>query len=163
MPSGDPDLRRLLAVLTRHGVEFVVIGGVAGTLHGSPLVTYDLDVVHRRSPENVARLLAALEELDAYYRYQGGRRLVPGPTHLESPGHQLLRTNAGRLDLLGEVVGRGYDDLLAESEAVDIEEMTVHVVRLETLIELKELAGRDRDRWALSTLRALLRERGGEG
>ena len=159
MASGDLDLRRLLAVLTGHGVEFIIIGGVAGTLHGSPLVTYDLDVVHRRSSENVTRLLAALEELDAYARYQGGRRLVPGPSHLESPGHQLLRTDAGRLDLLGEVAGRGYDDLLPESEVLDIDEMTIRVVRLETLIELKEQAGRDRDRWALTTLRALLRER----
>ena len=162
MASSDLDLRRLLTALTGHGVEFIVIGGVAGTLHGSPLVTYDLDVVHRRSPENVARLLAALEELGAYYRHQGGRRLVPGPTHLESPGHQLLRTDAGRLDLLGEVGGKRYDDLLGDSEPIGIEDMTVHVVRLETLIGLKELAGRDKDRWALSTLRALLRERGGE-
>ena len=160
MASGELDPERLFSVLTRHGVEFIVIGGLAGTIHGSPIVTQDLDIVHRRTPDNIERLLAALDELGAYYRVQAGKRIVAGRSHLEAPGSQLLRTDAGRLDLLGEAAGRGYEDLLVDSDPVDLEGMSVHVVRLETLIELKEAADRDKDRWALPTLRALLRERG---
>lgn len=67
MPGGFP-LAELLGVLVRHGMEFVVVGGVAAVLNGAPINTLDLDILHRRTPENVGRLLAALTELDATFR-----------------------------------------------------------------------------------------------
>jgi hypothetical protein len=55
----------ILEILTRHGVEFIVIGGSAALLNGVPLVTFDLGVVHLRESVNIEKLLAALQELHA--------------------------------------------------------------------------------------------------
>lgn len=66
MPPRAVDFRALFETLTHGGVEFVLIGGVAATVHGSARATFDLDVVYSRSPDNVARLVAALAPLEPY-------------------------------------------------------------------------------------------------
>src|SRR5437763_1970608 len=101
MSSPRPAYTEILRTLLEYQVECIVIGGVCGALHGAALITFDLDVVHRRTPENLARLLAALRDLDAVYRELARRRIVPTESHLASPGHQLLVTRFGNLDLLG--------------------------------------------------------------
>ena len=73
MLDSGADFLGILRGLVDHEVEFIVVGGVCAVLHGAPVTTFDLDVVHRRSPENIARLQAALAGLGAHYR---GR---PGP------------------------------------------------------------------------------------
>src|SRR5882724_5489467 len=105
-----------LRVLARHNVEFIVVGMTAGILQGVPLTTLDVDVVHRRTPENVARLVAALAELRAVYR-SDPRNLTPSESHLLGPGHQLLSTVNGDLDCLGAIDGaKTYVDLLQFSQ-----------------------------------------------
>lgn len=148
-------LRRLAAA----EVEFVVVGMMAGVLRGAPVLTVDLDLVHRRSVENVSRLLRVLGELDATYRHDA-RRLRPAESHLLSAGHQLLSTTHGDLDCLGSVgEGRTYEDLLARAPELDLGDgLSVHVIDLPTLIELKEIAGRPKDLAALPVLRATLDE-----
>lgn len=148
-------LRRLAA----GDVEFIVVGLMAGVLRGAPVMTADLDLVHRRSAENVARLLSVLGELDAIYRHDP-RRLRPGASHLMSPGHQLLVTTYGDLDCLGTVgEGLGYEELLDRAPELDIGEgLAVKVIDLPTLIELKQAAGRPKDIAALPVLRATLAE-----
>jgi hypothetical protein len=91
----------ILKVLTQHRVDFIVVGGVSAVLHGAPVTTFDLDVVHARNRENVARMLSALEELEAVYRVQPERQLRPDESNLTGPGHQLLLTKFGPLDVLG--------------------------------------------------------------
>jgi hypothetical protein len=106
------DFLTILKVLREHGVNFIVVGGVCGVLHGAPIATFDLDIVHSRTSENLDCLLRALQELDARYRGQGARIIRPERSHLSSPGHQLLITRAGPLDLLGVIgSGRGYEEL----------------------------------------------------
>ena len=148
-------LRRLAA----NNVEFIVVGMMAGVLRGVPLLTADLDLVHRRSADNVAKLLQVLAGLDAIYRHDP-RRLRPGESHLMSPGHQLLVTTHGDLDCLGTVGdGQGYEDLLERAPELSLGEgMSVRVIDLPTLIELKEKAGRPKDLAALPVLRATLAE-----
>jgi predicted nucleotidyltransferase len=148
-------LRRLAA----NEVEFVVVGMMAGVLRGAPVLTVDLDLVHRRSAPNVSRLLQVLRELDATYRHDP-RRLRPAESHLMSAGHQLLSTTHGDLDCLGSVGdGRTYEDLLAGAPELDLGEgLAVHVIDLPTLIDLKEKAGRPKDLAALPVLRATLVE-----
>lgn len=73
----DTDVGELLRQLSGAGVEFIVVGGAAAVLHGAPITTEDLDIVHRRSPENVARLKTLLDRLDAYVRELANRRLPP--------------------------------------------------------------------------------------
>lgn len=66
------DPMRVIDVLARHGVEFVVIGGFAAELYRAPIApTQDIDVTPRLSAPNLARLSAALTELGARVRTQG--------------------------------------------------------------------------------------------
>jgi hypothetical protein len=131
----------------------------AGVLRGAPVTTRDLDVVHRRGSDNVARLLEALEALEATYRGDA-RRLRPQESHLVSEGHQLLTTKHGDLDCLGTVgEGQSYEDLLGHASGLEIEDgLVVQVIDLETLIALKEQAGRPKDLAVLPVLRATLAE-----
>jgi hypothetical protein len=150
-----------LATLARHGVEFVVVGGVAAVLNGAPISTFDLDIVHARSEENLDRLLAALTELDARYRDLTGRVLRPERSALAGEGHHLLITSCGPLDVLGQIGDRlRYEDLLPETVERSLGTYTFRVLDLAALIRTKEQAGRDKDRAVLAILRRTLRERG---
>jgi hypothetical protein len=156
--------REILGVLVEHEVDFIVVGGVSATLQGAPVTTFDLDLVHARAPENLDRLLAALRDLDAYYRGQGARRIVPQLSHLASAGHQLLMTRAGPLDVLGTVGAtgheRGYEELLPDTHTMEVMEgLRFRVLDLAMVIVLKEEAGRDKDRAVLPVLRRTLEER----
>jgi hypothetical protein len=149
----------ILRLLAGHDVEFIVVGMTAGVLQGAPVTTIDLDVVHRRSPENVGRLLRALGEIDATYRHDP-RGLRPTESHLVSDGHQLLTTRYGDLDCLGTIDdGRSYDDLLPATVEMRLAGgRTIRVLSLSALIDAKERAGRPKDLAALPVLRATLDE-----
>src|SRR5450432_1425637 len=148
-----------LLLLARHGVEFIVVGMAAGVLQGVPLTTLDIDIVHRRTPENVARLLIVLSELKATYR-DDPRNLSPSASHLMGPGHQLLTTINGDLDCLGAVDGtKTYEDLLTFTKELAIgENASVRVLDLSTLIEVKRRAGRPKDLAVIPFLEATLDE-----
>jgi hypothetical protein len=153
------DFRRALTVLAAHEVEYIVVGGISAILQGAPVVTLDLDVVHRRTPENVGRLLAALRSIDARYRHDP-RGLVPTESHLLGPGHNLLQTSCGPLDALGAIdAGLSYDDLLADTEELRVAPgLSTRILSLRRLVELKTAAGRPKDLAVLPTLRATLLE-----
>ncbi|MEO8224442.1 MAG: hypothetical protein ABI661_06525 [Gammaproteobacteria bacterium] len=157
-----PRFSDALAVLARHQVDLVIVGGVAAVLNGAPLATFDLDIVHERSPENIDRLLAALADLDARYRDPGGRDLRPEAISLAGDGHHLLLTSCGPVDVLGKV-GREshYEDLLRDSVSMPIGGASVRVLGLAALIRSKEEADREKDRAVLNVLRETLRERQG--
>lgn len=161
MSAPTPDYLALLSALKAHGVDFIVVGGVCAVLHGAPIATFDLDVVHSRSPENIDRLLKALGSLKATSRSHLDRKIVPGRSHLASPGHQLLMTAHGPLDLLGSVgTGRGYDELLPHTAELYIKaDLTVRLLHLETLIALKEETAHEKDLAVLPLLRRTLAER----
>jgi len=149
----------IVRALVEERVDFIVIGGFAAALQGAPLATYDVDIVHSTEPSNVARLLKALEALDAYYRLQPERRLRPAESHLSSAGHQLLMTRFGMLDCLGSAgAGRGYAELLRHSSELDVRGARIRVLDLETIIALKEELGGEKDSGALPTLRRTLEE-----
>ena len=149
----------ILRLLAAHEVEFVVVGMTAGVLHGAPVTTVDLDVVHRRSRENVERLLRVLAELDAVYRHDP-RQLRPRESHLVGPGHQLLTTTYGDLDCLGTIdQDRGYEELLDQTVEMKLAGgRTIRVLSLPALIEAKERSGRPKDLAVLPVLRAALDE-----
>lgn len=149
----------ILRLLVANDVEFIVVGMAAGVLQGAPVSTVDLDIVHRRSSENVARLLRVLGQLDAVYRHDP-RGLGPQESHLSSPGHQLLTTKHGDLDCLGAIDdGKGYEDLLGSTRQMDMGDgRNARVLGLAALIEIKQRAGRPKDLAALPALRATLEE-----
>lgn len=149
----------VLRVLTRNEVEFIVVGGVAAILQGSPLATEDIDVVYLASEENNLRLVQALGELNAHYLDPAGRHIEPDVSRLASMKMHLLKTNCGRVDVL-RTVGQDlvYRDLVARSRILDIAELRVRVLGLEAIIETKEHADRPKDRYQLPFLRQLLEE-----
>lgn len=158
VPSSD--FLALLHSLAEHGVEFIIVGGVSAVLHGAPVTTFDLDLVHSRTPDNIGRLLLALRHLDAYYRGQGDRRLRPGRRHLASPGHQLLMTRFGPLDLLG-TIGKdlSFEDLLEHTAKLEVSGLQLRVLNLETLIAIKEEVGHEKDMATIPILRRTLEEK----
>jgi hypothetical protein len=148
----------LLRVLVGHQVEFILVGGLAAVLQGAPIVTGDVDIIHLRTTENVAKLFAALGELEAVYRIDP-RRLRPTEAHLTGPGHALLSTKFGDLDVLGTIFAdTSYEGLVGDALEVELGEVTIHVLRLERLIQSKEYTGRGKDLAMLPALRAALEQ-----
>jgi hypothetical protein len=155
------DLPALVAKLCDAGVEFIIVGGASAVLQGAPITTNDLDIVHRRTPENVARLLEVLLQLDATMRYDfADRGLRPTAEMLAGRGQINLSTSLGPIDPLCELdAGQGYDELLAHSQFMSDGERVLRVLDLPTLIAVKTKAGRPKDRVVLPILIATLQER----
>ena len=144
-------------MLVDNGVDFIVVGGVAAILEGAPISTFDLDVVYRRSAGNNARLANALRLINARYKDPAGRHIVPDEMKLATININLLETDLGDLDVLVRIRGDlGYEELLQRIVEYEVAEMHLKVANLETVIESKELAGRDKDRAALPILRRTL-------
>jgi predicted nucleotidyltransferase len=154
---------RLLEILVRRGVEFVVVGGVAGLLEGAPILTLDLDIVHRRTDENIERLLRALEEIHARYRDPAGRTILPDAARLRTNRFNLLVTDLGALDVLGDLgESLAWEDLADRTRDYEMAGIRIRALDLPTLIEVKERANRDKDRAILPILRQTLRLRSGD-
>jgi len=156
-----PDLFGLVRVLSSAGVDYIIVGGVAGNLLGALRTTLDLDVVYARDPGNVARLAAALAPYRPYLRgAPAGLPFVLDEATLLRGLNFTLTTTLGDLDLLGEVTGGGgFAALKRDAVAIAIDGRACWVVSLPTLIALKRAAGRGKDREALAELEALLEER----
>jgi len=160
MPTPRFSYRSILEALSRHGVEYIVVGGVCAAAHGAPVTTFDLDLTHHQTPENIDRVFAALAELHAFHREPGDRRLPPQRQALAGSGPSLFTTDFGSLDFLGCLSGRRYDELLPHTvEFVLGGDLRVRVLDLETLIDVKAAAGRPKDLAALPVLRQTLAER----
>lgn len=161
MATPEPDFLAILQRLREHEVEFIVVGGVCGALHGAPVATFDLDLVHSRAPENVDRLLAALDTIDAHYREPAATGIKPQKSHLSSSGHQLLMTAFGPLDLLGTIgAGHDYDDLISDATEIAVGSgVNVRLLSLPALIKIKEETAGEKDRAVLPTLRRTLEEK----
>lgn len=152
----EADLEALIAALLDADVEFIVVGGAAAVLHGAPTTTQDLHIVHRRTPDNVARLAELLAGLDAYVREPGHRRLRPTADALAGAGQLNLSTALGPLDPLGALHdGRGYDELLDKSIVMADDSLRLRVIDLDTLIEIKSATGRNKDKLLVPILLAL--------
>jgi len=157
-----PSLLQILKSLLDHQVEFILVGGLCGRLQGVPLVTEDIDIVYRCDADNIARLLAALEPLDAHYRGRGkgSPKLKPRAPVLEAAGHNLLMTNAGPLDVLGTIGNnQRFEDLLPHTVHMQVLERPVRMLDLATLIQIKEELGRAKDLAVLPLLRDTLNRR----
>ncbi|HEY3125487.1 MAG TPA: hypothetical protein VGK07_00405 [Candidatus Limnocylindria bacterium] len=152
-----------LQILVAHRVDFVIIGGIAARIWGSPTVTRDLDICYARAPANLARLSSALQEMHAKLR--GVIEEVPfrlDARTLAAGDSFTFKSDVGDLDCLGTPSGTGgYDDLKAGAELVDVDGLKVWVTSLADLIEMKRVAGRNKDRVELEVLGALRDERGG--
>lgn len=143
-PAFDP--LRLLRLLDDFGVEFIVIGGIAGRLWGSPTVTNDLDICYRRTSENMEKLADALRSVHA--RLRGIDEAVPfilDAATLTNGDSFTFVTDAGNFDLLGTPSGTGgYDQLFLTAAEIDLDG-PVKICDLEDLIRMKRAAARQKD------------------
>lgn len=160
MAEGSFDPVGLLAVLADHEVEYVVIGGLAATLHGSAHVTFDLDITPERSAGNLARLAAALAELDARLRVDrepAGVPFDPSADFLARCEILNLTTRHGDLGISFVPSGtQGYPDLRRDAVSITVHGIDVVVAALADVVRSKEAAGREKDRLVLPELRTLL-------
>jgi hypothetical protein len=154
------DFEGLIRRLGLAEVRYVLIGGFAATVLGSPRTTVDLDIVYARDEENLTRLAGALESLSPKMRgAPDGLPFVLDVATLVRGLNFTLTTTLGDLDLLGEVVGGGtYEELLPHTLRLTVFDTEVAVVTLPQLIRLKRAAGRPRDLAVLAELEALLEE-----
>ncbi|MGH2701627.1 MAG: hypothetical protein ACRDJB_08680 [Actinomycetota bacterium] len=162
MSAFDP--RRILEVLHAHEVDYVLVGGLGGALHGSPLPTLDVDIVPSLEKSNLDRLADALNEMETVMRVASD----PFEIKLEFTGRSLqkwliefrflnLATRYGRLDLIERPAGTaGYRDLAPNASGERIGDFEVRLAALEDIIRSKSASDRERDRQQLPTLRRLL-------
>lgn len=151
---------QLIPLLVTARVEFIIVGGVAASVHGSARSTEDLDIVYRRTPENVSRLVGALAPCQPYLRgappglpFQWKERTIWNGLNFT------LVTSLGAVDLLGEITGGGgYDELLPDSEPIQLFGVECLCLGLERLIQVKRAAGRPKDFEAIAELEAILEE-----
>jgi hypothetical protein len=154
------DFKALLRALVDAGVDFILVGGAAATVHGSSRLTRDVDVVYRRTRDNIARLVAALTPYQPYLR--GAPPGLPfrwdAPT-IERGLNFTLTTQLGDVDVLGEIVGGGgYDALLPSSSLIRAFDADCRCLNLDRLIEVKRAAGRPKDFEAVAELEAIREE-----
>ena len=148
------EFTRLLETLVGNDVRFVVVGGVAATVHGSARLTQDLDVVYARDEANLSRLVEALWPLQPYPR--GAPEGLPFTWDVETLAAGLnfpLTTTLGDLDLLGEIAGGGgYRKLVDDAIVVQLDEFDFLCLALQRLIDVKRAAGRPKDLEAIAEL-----------
>lgn len=162
------DPARVVECFNRHGVEHLIVGGVGAQLHGAHRPTGDFDSLPRTTRENLARVAAALKELNAYLRVGGltdeEARALPVQLHpdaLARMGVSTWQTDAGPVDVLATIPDRdggrvGYDELQPRSATMKMDEtLTVQVAGLSDIIASKEFANREKDHEALPELHQL--------
>lgn len=167
MPEPEFAPERLLGVLREHGVRFVLFGGFAAVIHGSPYVTVDVDVVPERTQDNLRRLSDALRKLHARVWTAGEPEGIPfghDATSLAGSNVWSFLTDHGRLDLTFVPSGTaGYDDLRRDAVHLTILGVEVDVASLADVVRSKEAAGREKDRLVLPVLRRILEEQPPDG
>ncbi len=154
------DFAGLIRALVDGGVESILIGGVAATIHGSARLTRDVDLVYSRRPENLARVVAALGPFEPYLR--GAPRGLPFRWDRDTIARGLnftLTTTLGDIDLFGEIPGGGdFGELRPHAHPVRVFDRDVLCLDLPMLIRVKRAAGRPRDLEALAELEAIAEE-----
>jgi predicted nucleotidyltransferase len=157
------DFPKLLRLLSEHGVAFIIVGGVAAVIHGSSRLTQDLDIVYRRAPENLTRLVQALAEQAPYLR--GAPPGLPfqwSVATLRMGLNFTLQTAVGPIDLFGEIAGGGrYEDLLEHTVEVEVFGIRCRCLDLPSLIQTKQAAGRPKDLEAIAELKVIWEEQQG--
>lgn len=161
MDSPPSALTILLAELAASGAEFVLVGALAAVAQGAPLMTQDIDIVHRRTEENVDVLLSFLSSLRGHYRGRTGPAMSPARAALLGTGRHLLMTDLGPLDVLGAIEGgRAFDDLMPHAVKIEVAGRNVQVLSLETLLELKRHATSNKAKMTFAILQETLRRMG---
>jgi predicted nucleotidyltransferase len=141
------DLGELFRTLAEHGVDFLVIGGVAAQVHGHRRTTKDLDVTPAPDPKNFERLATALVALAAYPVELGASAPTPTAEQLQIASIvPPLATRHGDLHILNDVPGAtAYAEMRTRALITDLDGIPVHIVGLDDLVRMKQTTGRPSD------------------
>lgn len=142
----QPDVERIFAALDAHGVEYVVVGGIAVQVHGHVRMTNDLDLIPSPTPANLKRLAEALNDLQA-------RILNPGSEHLQIDARMLpratlwqLSTPDGDIDVLHDAPGAApFPQLRRRALMIALGDLTIPIADRDDLIKMKQASGRPTD------------------
>lgn len=150
-------LHLLLQRFADAGLEFVVVGGFAGVLHGSSYVTEDLDICAVLTSENIGKLRTALADLHPVHRMTHKKlSFLDHPLAGQTVNNLYLETDGGIVDILGGILGVGdYARLRQSAVEISLFERRCRVIGLEDLIQAKEAMGREKDLLAAKELRAI--------
>lgn len=163
--DGPPPLQAqpLLNALIEHGVDFVLVGGLAGIALGSSYPTYDLDVAYARDEANLLRMARALAELRVSLRVQGEAADLPflaDARSLANGANFTFVTEFGMFDILGDLEGiRSYEDLRRDARVLEIEGFPIRVASIGHLISMKRAANRTKDKLMLEEYIVIADER----
>lgn len=154
----DP-LVQILKRLTEYDVRYVLIGGVAAVVHGSPVVTRDVDVCAPLDDENRAKIIEALRGLKPRWRFRPDKFIpVDDAEKFRGAKHLYINTDWGDIDILGELPDFcSFEDLAGKTVETDMGGFKCEVLDLDTLIAVKRAAGRDKDKFAVMHLEAIKR------
>ena len=164
MPTGSKkptalDLSAILEGLLEADIKFILVGGLAAVVQGAPVTTMDVDIVHKRSPENISRLIAFLISIDATYRRPDDKVIGPKEEDISGMGHFLFTTRFGPLDVLAFIEqGKDYEDLLEHTVEIEFRGHIIRVLNLKTLVELKKTSRDAKDKQRLIVLEETLRQ-----
>lgn len=157
---GAFDPQRLIAVLARHEVEFVLIGALAARLQGFPRLTADADLTPRRTQKNLRRLAAALSELDARVFTDSVPEGLPfdcTADALDRADQWNLVSAVGRIDVIFRPAGTGgYEALLGNAVRFEVGGSPLLVASLEDILLSKIAADRPQDRQDAMIIREML-------
>jgi len=152
------DLNALLKGLNKACIEFILVGGLAAVIQGAPVTTFDLDIVHRQTDENIKKLIKFLESVKAIQRRPDKKMLKPDEKDLRGKGHLLLTTCFGPLDILGAIEkGLGFDELLPSAIEIEFQGYPTHILNLETMVALKRGSKIPKEQYQLQIYEETLR------
>lgn len=151
------NLNELLRRLCDAEVDFVVVGGFAAILHGSTLVTRDLDVCTVLTPANIEKLRAILADLQPVHRMTPQRlSFLTNPEQGIPVRNLYLETDAGAVDFMTSITGIGdFSRIRAQAIEVELFGRRCHVMSLADLIQAKLALGRDKDLLAVRELETI--------
>ena len=151
------DFFNLLERLVNAGVDFVIIGGFAGVVHGCTYVTQYIDICCDFKPATLLALQKAISDLHPVHRMTPSRKKLRLTEQTCSQFKNLyLDTDIGQLDCLSFIDGLGdYGEVRRESELIKVEEMKMRVLSVDALIKTKKSMNRLRDKEAVLQLEAI--------
>jgi len=156
--KASPDLNELLRLLIQNNIDFVIIGGFAGILYGSTVVTRDLDICMVMEPKQLEKVREVLAPYHPVHR-RGPAKLsfLEAPQSFEGVQNLYLNTDLGTLDILGEIIEVGnFQQVAANAKHVTLFGLSAKIISAEDLIRSKKAMGRPKDLLVIAELQEVL-------
>jgi hypothetical protein len=151
------DLSTIIEGLVKADIEFILVGGLAAVIQGAPVTTMDVDIVHKRSSENILKLFQFLKSIDAIHRRPDDKIILPKEEDFS--GHALYSTRLGPIDVLAFIEERkNYEDLLKNTVEIPFKGHIIRVLDIRMIIELKKTSKDPKEKQRLLVLEETLRQ-----